>query len=326
MNIKFQAMKRNRSLWEELSERMRCQFGHHRTASQCSVRWKNLIASYKESRDSAKQSPEKARAYPFFKEVEAVLRDEPLLLPIRSHDNTAVENEIENAEGKGTSEICEGAVAEGKVSVGKREREHSMVMRMLGELKENVAACMSVLQTQGRLLERVASKLEIAEEEEGEISLEVTNEGVARVGVTGEVERCGEGEEMQVGEEGMREAAGSRDADNVDVELGDGQSHDRQREQEKGETDLGNERVEDENECDRVAVEDVEEEITADAEVVSDVVVKVEGGVVGATAEDIECEGDRDIEEETEGDVTGEREGSEEPALKKARVDHEFSC
>eukprot|EP00177_Eucheuma_denticulatum_P002566 GFKZ01004610.1.p1 GENE.GFKZ01004610.1~~GFKZ01004610.1.p1 ORF type:complete len:514 (-),score=102.28 GFKZ01004610.1:1183-2724(-) len=324
MNLKFQVMKRNRSLWEELSARMRSQFGHQRTASQCSVRWKNLIASYKESRDNIKLSPAKAKACPFFKEVEAVLRDEPLLLPIQSHEHTGAEVGIENGEQKRRGEATNGAVVEGKDSNRKREREHSAVMSMLGEIKQELSDCMSVLKTQGRLLGRIMRKLGMDEEGEWEekLSVQVPNVGGAQGGVTGEVEKSEEGEEMHVGEGGITEATGVQGANLVETEPADGQSHDREREQGKVDTEFGNNSVavEEENDCGRESDEEVREEAAANAEVVSDEVDKAESRVISENMEDVECEGvkveneedvregqargEGDVEVENEGDVT----------------------
>ena len=43
---KFDTMKRNKYLWEELAERMH-RAGHNRRATQRAVRWKNLMSAFK---------------------------------------------------------------------------------------------------------------------------------------------------------------------------------------------------------------------------------------------------------------------------------------
>lgn len=78
MKTKFLSMKRNRALWVELSEKLQKHYGHHRTASQCAVRWKNIMSSYKECRESVQRANSSPKVCSFFKQVEAVLGDPPL--------------------------------------------------------------------------------------------------------------------------------------------------------------------------------------------------------------------------------------------------------
>ena len=78
MKTKFLSMKRNRALWVELAEKLQKVYGHHRTASQCAVRWKNIMSSYKECRESVQREDSSPKICSFFKEVEAVVGDPPL--------------------------------------------------------------------------------------------------------------------------------------------------------------------------------------------------------------------------------------------------------
>lgn len=79
MKLKFQTMKRNRVLWVELSDKLRLHYGHDRTAAQCAVRWKNIMSAYKDSRDDLTSLRDDPKLCPFFKDVEAVLGDNPLV-------------------------------------------------------------------------------------------------------------------------------------------------------------------------------------------------------------------------------------------------------
>ena len=74
-------VKRNRVLWVELSEKSRQQYGHDRTPAQCSVRWKNILSSYKSCRDSLTDLHFDGKLHSFFKEVEAIIGDPPIAIP-----------------------------------------------------------------------------------------------------------------------------------------------------------------------------------------------------------------------------------------------------
>lgn len=80
MKHKFLTMKRNRTLWVELSGRLRKHYGHERTPAQCAVRWKNILSAYKESREVLQNPRPDGKVCSFFKEVEAVVGDPPLVL------------------------------------------------------------------------------------------------------------------------------------------------------------------------------------------------------------------------------------------------------
>lgn len=88
MKLKFQTMKRNRTLWIELSDKMRRHYGHERSPVQCAVRWKNIISAYKDSRDALRNPRPDGKVCLFFKEVEAILGDPPLKLPVAEHGRT----------------------------------------------------------------------------------------------------------------------------------------------------------------------------------------------------------------------------------------------
>lgn len=150
MKPKFQTMKRNRTLWVELSDKLRKHFGHDRTAAQCAVRWKNIIAAYKDSRDGLRAPGPDPRVCAFFKEVEAVLGDPPLALP-------APPGAAAGPVGAAGDYIRVGEMPAGEgggsfVRPGKRERDMGSVFAVLGELRAAIAV-------QGQALVRIEKML-----------------------------------------------------------------------------------------------------------------------------------------------------------------------
>ncbi|XWS49402.1 hypothetical protein CRYUN_Cryun12cG0000400 [Craigia yunnanensis] len=63
--------KRNKTLWEIVSARMRDR-GYSRTPDQCKCKWKNLLNRYKGKETS---DPENGRQFPFFEELRAVFAE-----------------------------------------------------------------------------------------------------------------------------------------------------------------------------------------------------------------------------------------------------------
>ncbi|ESW30119.1 hypothetical protein PHAVU_002G126400 [Phaseolus vulgaris] len=64
----FTASKRNKTLWEVVSSKMR-ERGFRRSPEQCKCKWKNLVNRYKGKETS---DPEHSRQCPFFEELHAV--------------------------------------------------------------------------------------------------------------------------------------------------------------------------------------------------------------------------------------------------------------
>ncbi|XP_068644636.1 trihelix transcription factor GT-3b-like [Aristolochia californica] len=64
----FMETKRNRLLWDLISNRMR-EKGFHRSAEQCKCKWKNLVTRYK---GSETMDPEAIRQFPFQEELRAI--------------------------------------------------------------------------------------------------------------------------------------------------------------------------------------------------------------------------------------------------------------
>ncbi|KAJ0970930.1 hypothetical protein J5N97_018889 [Dioscorea zingiberensis] len=67
----FTVSKRNKTLWEVVSTRMR-ERGYRRSPEQCKCKWKNLVNRYKGKETS---DPENGRQCPFFKELHAVFQE-----------------------------------------------------------------------------------------------------------------------------------------------------------------------------------------------------------------------------------------------------------
>ncbi|CAJ2646982.1 unnamed protein product [Trifolium pratense] len=67
----FTASKRNKTLWEVVSSKMR-ERGYRRSPEQCKCKWKNLVNRYKGKETS---DPEHGRQCPFFEELHAVFTE-----------------------------------------------------------------------------------------------------------------------------------------------------------------------------------------------------------------------------------------------------------
>lgn len=67
----FTHTKRNRTLWEIISSRMR-EKGHRRSPEQCKCKWKNLVNRYKGKETS---EPDFAREFPFFDQLHAIFTE-----------------------------------------------------------------------------------------------------------------------------------------------------------------------------------------------------------------------------------------------------------
>lgn len=67
----FTVAKRNKTLWEVVSSRMR-ELGYRRSADQCKCKWKNLVNRYK-GKETA--DPDNGRQCPFFEELHAVFTE-----------------------------------------------------------------------------------------------------------------------------------------------------------------------------------------------------------------------------------------------------------
>ncbi|XP_027910093.1 trihelix transcription factor GT-3b-like [Vigna unguiculata] len=68
LELDFTASKRNKTLWEVVSSKMR-ERGFRRSPEQCKCKWKNLVNRYKGKETS---DPEHSRQCPFFEELHAV--------------------------------------------------------------------------------------------------------------------------------------------------------------------------------------------------------------------------------------------------------------
>lgn len=65
----FMETKRNKQLWEVISNRMK-EKGYHRSADQCKCKWKNLVTRYK---GCETMEPEATRQqFPFYNELQAI--------------------------------------------------------------------------------------------------------------------------------------------------------------------------------------------------------------------------------------------------------------
>lgn len=174
MSLKFQTMKRNRPLWEELADKLHRVYHFERTATQCAVRWKNIIAAYKDSRECIKTSPQQARVCSFFKEVEAVLGDDPLLLPsmqpaeaLRLED-TANPNSISPPVSMGTPTTRVGrpetnpliSITTG-TATRRRDRDSgpSLSLAAWRHVEETLQAHSRLLRSNARALERIEKML-----------------------------------------------------------------------------------------------------------------------------------------------------------------------
>ncbi|XP_057511790.1 trihelix transcription factor GT-3b-like [Actinidia eriantha] len=67
----FTVAKRNKTLWEVVSARMR-ELGYRRTADQCKCKWKNLVNRYKGKETSDLVD---GRQFPFFEELHAIFTE-----------------------------------------------------------------------------------------------------------------------------------------------------------------------------------------------------------------------------------------------------------
>lgn len=171
MKAKFDAMKRNRSLWVELSDKLKNHFGHTRTPAQCAVRWKNILAAYKESRQGIKNNepPALPRICAFYKEVEAVVGDQPI--PITALTPSGETIRLDDASSVSHAAAAAAAHAAASASAGtstvppvpfstpttpaRRSRsgiDHAAVMSSLTELR-------SIVESHGQTLQRIERML-----------------------------------------------------------------------------------------------------------------------------------------------------------------------
>eukprot|EP00252_Welwitschia_mirabilis_P019525 TRINITY_DN4534_c0_g1_i2.p1 TRINITY_DN4534_c0_g1~~TRINITY_DN4534_c0_g1_i2.p1 ORF type:complete len:356 (-),score=101.74 TRINITY_DN4534_c0_g1_i2:155-1222(-) len=67
----FTHTKRNKTLWENVSARMRDK-GYKRSSDQCKCKWKNLVNRYKGKETS---DPETGKQCPFFDELDAIFKE-----------------------------------------------------------------------------------------------------------------------------------------------------------------------------------------------------------------------------------------------------------
>ncbi|XP_020087250.1 trihelix transcription factor GT-3b-like isoform X2 [Ananas comosus] len=142
LDCRFMATKRNKPLWEEMSNRLRCK-GFFRTAEQCKSKWKNLVTRFKQ--DANKQFPfhEEMRRI-FSKRMERVL----------SSDTNKEGNEEEEEEEE---KMDERSKRKGGVVKKKKKRK---------ELEEEVAVALKEFVR--RQAEREAWWVEAAEAREAE--------------------------------------------------------------------------------------------------------------------------------------------------------------
>lgn len=244
MKPKFQTMKRNRTLWVELSEKLRKHFGHDRTAAQCAVRWKNIIATYKDSRDGLRAAGPDPRVCAFFKEVEAVLGDPPLSLPpaaaASSAAAAAASDYMRVAELPAAASVAATTVgpAAGSSFVGgrgtKRDRDLAGVLAALGELRAAVAVQGQALERIEKMLSKEVGGFVVGDPPDGGVLLDVHGEGVEAnetVGPVGEVSQvvaaaaardCVEvGPVLGVGEPVVHEEGGRKVEEEVEVGAAD---------------------------------------------------------------------------------------------------------
>eukprot|EP00898_Chlorokybus_atmophyticus_P004783 jgi/Chlat1/5305/Chrsp35S05246 len=69
----FTTVKRNKALWEQIASRM-AERGYHRTADQCHMKWKNLVARYKEAKNGKDR-----KVCPFYEEMEMCMNQKAAL-------------------------------------------------------------------------------------------------------------------------------------------------------------------------------------------------------------------------------------------------------
>ncbi|MED6183806.1 hypothetical protein PIB30_041179 [Stylosanthes scabra] len=87
----FTASKRNKTLWEVVSSKMR-ERGFRRSPEQCKCKWKNLVNRYKGKETS---DPEHSRQCPFFEELHAVFTERA-----RNMQRLLLETEARSAQTK----------------------------------------------------------------------------------------------------------------------------------------------------------------------------------------------------------------------------------
>ncbi|XP_015963057.1 trihelix transcription factor GT-3b [Arachis duranensis] len=87
----FTASKRNKTLWEVVSSKMR-ERGFRRSPEQCKCKWKNLVNRYKGKETS---DPEHSRQCPFFEELHAVFTERA-----RNMQRLLLESEARSAQTK----------------------------------------------------------------------------------------------------------------------------------------------------------------------------------------------------------------------------------
>lgn len=96
----FTASKRNKTLWEVVSSKMR-ERGYRRSPEQCKCKWKNLVNRYKGKETS---DPEHGKQCPFFEELHAVFTERA-----HSMQRLLLESETRSAQTKkGVKKIRSG--------------------------------------------------------------------------------------------------------------------------------------------------------------------------------------------------------------------------
>lgn len=130
---KFDTMKRNRYLWEEIAEKMQ-KAGHQRSAVQCSVRWKNLMSAFKQSYGQVKaetenpsQRPTHRRLCSFYREMESALAGND----IHTMEHGTVPNSTHLTDGMAPTDVglqfpphSEGQVDDGMTAPIESNRMH----------------------------------------------------------------------------------------------------------------------------------------------------------------------------------------------------------
>lgn len=163
--IQFDAMKRNRSLWVELSDKLKNQFGH-----ADAVRWKDILAAYKKLRQRIKNNelPSLPRIYAFYKDVELVVGDSPIpitaLTPrsetIRMDDASSVSHAAGTAAAHAAAPAGTSTVppvpfeTPTPTRVSPCEIDHAAVINGMGNLRSIVESYGQTLQRIGRMLSK----------------------------------------------------------------------------------------------------------------------------------------------------------------------------
>nr|CAD1828808.1 unnamed protein product [Ananas comosus var. bracteatus] len=147
LDCRFMATKRNKPLWEEMSNMLRCK-GFFRTAEQCKSKWKNLVTRFK---GCEAMQQEANKQFPFHEEMRRIFSKR--MERVLSSDGNKEGNEEEEEEEE---KMDERSKRKGGVAKKKKRKE----------LEEEVAVTLEEFVR--RQAEREAWWVEAAEAREAE--------------------------------------------------------------------------------------------------------------------------------------------------------------